>query len=875
MQLQRAPLATAISLAVFASTTNAAPSYDYVPYYEYQYFTQEEIVKDDFLPLLGPNPGGKYLTVDASQNTLNDPLFLVVGTQIESAYERQNPTDIIAENRNALTVDNDTWAKAIVVNTSDISATGTVRYPEDDEDEKSEVVGAIDIHNLHLVGLKASDPNAARLDGLPVFASGEEQVFLYNSGTIMSDASTILLISDKTGENGNIISDPAVIEGSLVNLGLIESRGGYSSEEYENAESYALGIFNAELYGNIVNGLAAENGQAVIRGRDGAIYMLEGSVLQGDIVNRGLMEGYDTIRIEDSEFNGRIINHKSGEMRANNGTAISIENTSGDIFIDQRGTLHALRYLDDSVSTTTELGQAMYLQGQNVHARLSDGSVIGDIDLDGATVTLAGGEYQGTITNRGGVFVVDGIRTIDGSYEQDADATLRFSSQQLSSLSAERITLADGSTLVFGNSEAYRDGKQLVALEATELDFDLEALNLKTDSGLYRVSKVELSDDGSQLLVTYGGQDGEEIARRAIDASNATGAQARQLHGLGNALNRILANSADEAAVRSLIDAIGDGEQLEQLLPDSSGAVAGGTASASQSSNNAVSARARGVAAGDTLAAQGVWIKGLYGEVDQRALDGVEGFDSETSGFVLGGDVELNNGSVLGLAWSRSTTDVDGKNGLVRSDIDFDQLTAYAGRSYGNWLFDTQLSYGWGDNETSRRVLGNAARANFDSEQFSAVAAAAYEYRLDSATRLTPRISTTYSNLELDAYEERGAGSLNLRQDEQRYERFELGLEGELAHTMPLGSLMAEPRLTLGAYHDFQGKARSNVTAFTFAPEETFIVEGPKPDKTRYSAGLGVDLYSEGGFTTSVDYAYGWSDSMSSQAGSLQVRYDF
>lgn len=154
MQLQRSPLATAISLAVFAGTANAAPSYDYVPYYEYQYFTQEEIEQDDFLPSLGPNPGGKYLTVDASQHTLDDPLFLVVGTQIDSAYERQNPTDIIAENRIALTVDNDKWAEAIVVNTSEISATGTVRYPEDDADEKSEVVGAIDIHNLHLVGLK-------------------------------------------------------------------------------------------------------------------------------------------------------------------------------------------------------------------------------------------------------------------------------------------------------------------------------------------------------------------------------------------------------------------------------------------------------------------------------------------------------------------------------------------------------------------------------------------------------------------------------------------------------------------------------------------------------------------------------------------------
>lgn len=871
----RAPLATAISLTASLSIAHADVNYyGYVPYFEYQYFTQEEITNEDFLSSLGPNPRGKYLTVDASQNTLNDPLFLVVGSQIDSAYERQNPTDIIAKNRTALKVDENKWAKAIIFNNSEISATGTVRYPEDDADDKSEVVGAIDIFNLHLVGLKASDPEAERLNGLPVFESGEEQVFLYNSGAIRSDASTIVLISDRADENGNLISSPAVVEGSLVNLGSIESIGEYSSTEYQNTESYALGIFNTELDGNIVNGLKSNNNQAVIQGRDGAIYMLEGSVLQGDIVNRGLMEGRNTIRIEDSEFNGRIINHKSGVMHSNNGAVISIENSAGDIFIDQRGALHARPYPDEALSTTKPV-QAMSLEGRNIHARLSDGSVIGDIEFEGATVTLAGGEYQGTIINRGGVFEVEGIHTIDGSYEQDANAKLQFSNKQISGLSAERITLADGSTLVFGDSEAYREGNQLVTLEATELDLNLEALNLTTDSGLYQVSKVELSEDGKQLLVTYGGQDGENIARRAIDASNATGAQARQLQGLGNALNRILANNTDEAAVRSLIDLIDGGEQIEQMLPESSGAIAVGTASASRASSNTVSSRARGVAAGDALAAQGVWIRGLYGEIDQSALDGIEGFDSDSRGFVLGSDIELNDGSVFGLAWSRSNTDVDGKDGLFRSDINFDQLTAYAGRTYGNLLFDTQLSYGWGDNHSSRRVLDNSARANFDSEQYSAMAAAAYEYRLDNTTRLTPRISTIYSNLELDSYEERGAGPLNLRQDEQRYERLELGLESELARTIPLGSLMAEPRLTLGAYHDFQGEARSNITAFTFAPGETFIVEGPKPDKTRYSAGLGVDLYNKGGFTTSVDYAYGWSNSMNSQTGSIKVRYDF
>jgi outer membrane autotransporter protein len=852
MLLRRTPLAIAVSLAALSSVAQAqehgsTETFDHVPYYQYTGFD------------------GRTLTVDQSQKSLEDPLFLVVGTQLDSPYDRQNPDNIIAENRMAVEVRGGFWDNAIIVNTGEISATGTISDPNHGDEDAL----AISIDEAHVVGLAASDADAEKLAGLPIFDGGDSRVFLYNSGAIRADELAVVLISDRIDEHDNIISDAAVVDGSLVNVGLIESTGDNGA-----GFSYAFGMANTELYGNIVNGLNNHDGDAIFAGRDGAIYITEGSTLQGDIINRGLMMGRDGIRIEDSQFDGRIINHTGGEIRTANGTAISITDTTGDIFVDQRGKLDTLRYLD-SAGFSTEVGQAMHLQGSNIHARLSAGSVIGDIDFEGATVTLAGGEYQGTISNRGGTFVVEGIHAIDGSYEQDADATLRFASHTLSGLTAERITLADGSTIEFGNGKAYRDGKQLVALEAEELDFDLASLNLVAGSGLYRISQAEESADGRQLLVTYTGLDGEEVARRAIDASNATGAQARQLQGLGNALNRVLTNSADEAGVLALIDAVGDGSEIDQLLPDSSGAVAGGTASASQASSNAVSVRARGVAAGDALANQGIWLKGLYGEIDQRARDGVQGFDSDTRGFVLGGDIELHNGTVLGLAWSRTRTDVDGKNGLTRSEIDFDQLAAYAGRAYGNWLFDAQLAYGWGDNDTSRRVLGSTARADFDSEQFSAVAAAAYEYRLDDATRLTPRLSATYANLELDAYEERGAGALDLRQDEQRFERFELGLEGELAHTLPLGSLLAEPRLTLGVFHDLQGKARSNVNAFAFAPEETFSVEGPKPDKTRYSAGLGIDLYSEGGVTTSVDYDYGWSSSMSSHAGSLRVRYDF
>ncbi|MDR5907472.1 autotransporter domain-containing protein [Franzmannia qiaohouensis] len=856
--------------AVGVSAVKAAPGdgwedpYGHVPYYEYQILDQAAELDDGTIL-----PAGPALTVltegGSSQATLENPLFLYVGEfNGDFPYQRQNPQNIIAENRVAIEVRHGIWDNAIIVNTDEISSTGPISYPSHGEEDASGTV----IDEAHVVGLSASDADAANLGGLPVFASGEERVFLYNSGIIRSDELAVLLISDRIDGDDNVISDATVVEGSLVNLGLIESTG-HNDAEF----SYAFGMANAELYGNLSNGLDGQEGEAVFRGRDGAIYILDGSVVHGDIVNRGLMEGFDGIRIEDSHFDGRILNAEGGEIHAHHGTALSVKNTSGDILIDQRGTLHAHRYLDGA-GTMAELGQAMHLSGSNISARLSGGSVIGDIDFEGATVTLAGGEYQGTIRNRGGVFVVDGIHAIDGAYEQDADASLQFSSDRLSGLSAQRVTLADGSTLVFGNGEAYRNGNELVLLEADELDFDLGALNLETASGFYRVSEVALSEDGRQLLVSYAGVDGREVARRAIDVSGARGAQARQLDGLGQALNRVLQNG-NQQAVAALIDAIGDGERLAELLPDSSGASIESITAASQAAGNVVSSRARGVAAGDAVAGKGVWLKGLYAEVEQRMRDGVEGYDSDTRGFVLGADAELHNGTVLGLGWAHSNTDTSGRDGLVEGEVDFDQLVAYTSRAYGNWLFDAQLSYGWGRNESLRRTMDETARADFDSRQRGARAAAGYAFALDGATTLTPRFSLDYSHLALDAYSESGAGAMNLSLDEQRVERFELGAQVQLGHLTQVNGLMVEPRLTVGIFHDLQGKGNSNLAAFAFAPEDTFLVQGGDVDKTRYTAGVGVDIYSEGGFTTSLDLSHGWTDSMTANAGELTLRYDF
>lgn len=864
MIVRRTPLAAAVSLAMGVSLPALAAEHDgedysYVPKFQYVNLDQWSHHREEGEEL---HCTGDCFTVDASQYPITDPIFLLVGYQRDGHYERQNPDDIVTENRDAVQIMGGEWNSAILVNTSTISASGMVEEPDE---TPIEAIGIV-IDSARVTGLASSDQDASLLSEFPVFSNDDSRVVIFNSGAIHSEQYAIVFV----GENYEGDDFPAYIDGSIINHASTDSEAsGIISAE----NGYALAMSYARLNGNIVNGLADDAGTAAMVGGEHAIYLFDDSSMHGDIINRGRMEAHtgSAIHIEDSHFQGRIVN--TGTIRTGSGeAAIQIHDTTGDIFIEQRGTLTGLSVTD----LGTELGQAMNLSGQNIHARLSDGQVRGDIRFTGATVTLAGGEYEGTVTNQGGLFVVEGLQRIDGAYEQDAAATLALSSQQISHLSADRISLADGSKLVVGNGEAYRDyvdGRDLIILEAGEMDLDLEALEVLPGSGLLRIQEYGIisTSDSNLFFVNYSGLDGQTIAQQASQRSGATGTKAKQLQGLGRALDNVLLRNDQAAQV------IGQNiERLGELLPDTSGAVSSATGTATQAGASAVSTRARGVAAGDTLVGQGIWIKGLYGEVGQRQRDGIEGFDSDTQGFVLGGDAELANGTVLGLAWARTNTDVTGRNGLVESEIDFDQLSAYTSRAYGNWLFDAQLSYGIGSNDTSRRVMGGRAQANFDSAQLGAQAAAGYEWQLDAATRLTPRVSLNYANLELDAYEESGAGALNLRNEEQRIERFELGLEGELAHLTQLGGLMVEPRLTLGAYHDFQGKAHSSISSFAFAPEDTrFVVEGPEADKTRYTTGLGLDVYSAGGFTTSLDYGYGWSRSMSSHAGALQLRYDF
>ena len=278
--------------------------------------------------------------------------------------------------------------------------------------------------------------------------------------------------------------------------------------------------------------------------------------------------------------------------------------------------------------------------------------------------------------------------------------------------------------------------------------------------------------------------------------------------------------------------------------------------------------RARSLAAGDALENSGLWVQGLVSKGDQDNRNG-EAYDVKSHGFVLGSDTELNNGLVVGGAYSFINTESNTQNS--NTEADYHMATVYAAQALGQVLLDGQAYYAWGDND-SRRNIGTTA--SYDSSLYGARVGAGYQLDLGNAARLIPTLSLEASRLSVDGYTESGLGALKV--DSQDYNRLELGLSTELSKDYQFSSATVTPSVNLGAFHDFEGKVQSSTVSFAAAPAETFNVSGTKPEKTRYVAGVGLDIVSNEVLTVSAEYNSNWNtDGFDANSGALKFRWDF
>lgn len=253
--------------------------------------------------------------------------------------------------------------------------------------------------------------------------------------------------------------------------------------------------------------------------------------------------------------------------------------------------------------------------------------------------------------------------------------------------------------------------------------------------------------------------------------------------GAAQALDNFLAGSGDAtliAAFGNLSTGSERAEAVAQALPVASGGTTSAIMSAVGNSLQIIQARSSslsGLSSGDGFISEGnMWLKPFYSRADQDNKGGVTGYDATSYGGVIGYDSAVSESLRLGAAVSYGNVEIDSNAGNQNVDVD-----SYEAMLYGSYVLDatTELNFiagaGFFNSESRRHIsfggLNRTASAEYDSWSARVGAGVGRVIEISPGLQVIPALRLDYSYLENDSYTETGAGTLNLRVDEQTAEQ--------------------------------------------------------------------------------------------------------
>ncbi len=293
-----------------------------------------------------------------------------------------------------------------------------------------------------------------------------------------------------------------------------------------------------------------------------------------------------------------------------------------------------------------------------------------------------------------------------------------------------------------------------------------------------------------------------------------------------------------------------------------------------------VGQRLDGVRAGNAgdgfFSDQYLWLKPFGSRANQDAHDGVEGYDGESYGLVLGSDGQLNADWRVGAAFAYANTRLD----AAGADHQDEQIDTYQLIGYGSQQLDArtalnlQLDVGQGRHDTQRQIAfaQRSASADFDSRMAHAGASLERRYALDQATAITPALRLDYSRVDQDSYREHGASELDLSVNSLRSEALVLGLGATLARALdPYTRLEA----SLGVGYDAINDGVSLSSSFAGAPGAEFQTPGLHPSAWQQQAGLALVRQVREGLEVAARYDLETRSQYDQQTLSLKLNWLF
>lgn len=293
-----------------------------------------------------------------------------------------------------------------------------------------------------------------------------------------------------------------------------------------------------------------------------------------------------------------------------------------------------------------------------------------------------------------------------------------------------------------------------------------------------------------------------------------------------------------------------------------------------------------GSSSGDHLKGLEFWTQafGQYAEQDER--QNIKGYDSDTFGAAFGADTNRFHENLrVGAAFSYGKTDVD-SNGAnqTQTDIDSYQATLYGEYSLEKDYFVTgSVSYTYNDIDQVRYNVGgaNTASANYSSDQYGIGASFGRDIVIDEprfkrAFVLTPQLNADYVYVDVESYDEVGAGGLSLNNvSNEALEHLDIGVsvDAEWTFVHDNGGFI-KPSLSAGYSYAFVNDNVATTAEFA-GGSASFETQGFEPGRNTVNVGAGVSYEAPNNWTFTSAYDYEAKSDYDAHSGLVKAKYKF
>ena len=279
-----------------------------------------------------------------------------------------------------------------------------------------------------------------------------------------------------------------------------------------------------------------------------------------------------------------------------------------------------------------------------------------------------------------------------------------------------------------------------------------------------------------------------------------------------------------------------------------------------------------GGASGDlgngTFSRLGTFISGSLGTGEKDETSREDGFDFNTAGVTVGVDYRFLEELVVGTAFSYSHFDGDFHKSSVNagggSDSDGYVFSIYGTYYLQDFYLEGIGSVGWNDHDSKRKIVipsntaepstRRTAKGETDSTQYSLSLGTGYAAHVGSVD-FGPFARLTYFKLDIDGFEESGAGGLNLEVEGQDITSLisALGLQASKKFSWKWG--VWYPQIRGEWDHEFKNDAKTTTTKYVNDPfNNPLFIRNEAPDRNFFRVGATLANVSAGGTQVYLDY---------------------